>query len=71
MRPKTNCNCLFLNRKIVTNATNEDAMNAVGIILYDIDSCENKSTINIFFSATFHKLKMKINPPETIEASSK
>jgi hypothetical protein len=70
-RPRTNCNCLFLNRKIVTNAKIDDAMNAVGIILNCIDSSKNKSTINIFFPETIHKLKTKIIPPVTMEVSNK
>lgn len=71
MRPKTNCNFLFLKRKIVTKAIIADAKNINGITFKVIASLENKSTTNICCFTVSHILNTKINAPETTEVNSK
>ena len=47
MRPMTNCNFLFLNKNMVTNAKIDDAKNIVGMDLKDHSFSKNKSTTKI------------------------
>lgn len=46
-------------------------MNIKGITLKVIASLENKSTTKIFSLIVFHRLNIKIKPPDTIEAKIK
>ena len=71
MRPKTNCNFLSLNKKIVIKVSIADAKNKIGIILNVISSLDNRSKAKTFCFIVLHKLNTKINPPETADANSK
>lgn len=71
MRPITNCNFLFLNRKMVTNEMIADSKNNAGIDFKRKDSFVNKSNAKIFSFKVFHKLNTKIMAPETTEAKNK
>lgn len=54
-----------------TNAKIDEIKNVNGINCKEIDSFENKFTTNIFSPAETQRLKIKINPPQTIEVSNK
>ena len=72
IRPTTNCNCLFLNRKIAINDTIADNKNKIGTIFCKIESALNKSKTNTSSSDEFvHKLNTTINPLEIIVANNK
>jgi len=71
IRPITNCNFLLLKIKMFTNAKIDEIKNVNGINCKEIDSFENKFTTNIFSPAETQRLKIKINPPQTIEVSNK
>ena len=46
-------------------------MNIKGINLNAIPSLDNKSTTKIFSLIVFHRLNIKIKPPETKDAKNK
>lgn len=54
-----------------TIAKIDEIKNIIGINCKEIDLFENKSTTNIFSPVEIQRLKIKINPPETMEVSNK
>ncbi len=71
IRPITNCNFLFLNKNIAISERIADVMNIKGINFKVITSFKNKSTTKISCLIVFHKLNIKIKPPDTMVAKNK
>ena len=71
IRPITNCNCLFLNKKIATIDSIAEIINAIGIDFNNVESCWNKSKVKTLSFKVFHKSNTNIKPPETREAINK
>ncbi len=67
-RAKTDCNNLFLNKKIVTIDSMADIKKNIGIIFCNIEKEENKSIEKTGSFAILHKLNTKVSPPEIIPA---
>lgn len=70
-RPKTNCNCLFLNKKIATIDKIADTIYNKGILLSKIELEFNKSVEKIISLLVLHNLKTNVKPPEIIPATNK
>ncbi len=70
-RPTTNCNCLFLNKKIATTDNMADKKNDTGILFCKKEAACNKSKEKIVLLAVLHKLNTKVNPPEIIPANNR
>lgn len=71
IRPITNCNCLFLNKKIAAIDNIAEIINAMGIDFNNVESCWNKSKVKTLSFKFFHKSNTNIKPPETKEVINK
>jgi hypothetical protein len=70
-RPTTNCNFLFLNKKISKKVPIAESKNNIGITFKRKDSLVNKSNAKISSLRLLHKLNTNIKPPEIVVAINK